>query len=273
MLALAGAAGASSALALGFGRVPESVVLGQALDLTVPVRLDPGETLAPGCLQAEVHVGDHRLPPGAVQLALETPGGEPRVRIRSNTVVLEPLVAVNLSLGCGNAVSRQFVVFADPADSPAGPASPPVPAAVAAVAPVADPPPARVAPAAKAAPRKPARTAQPGFTRTASSTPARRTPRRDVVAAKTGTPRTAAPVPRLKLEEPDELLKAAAATVAAQDAALAVAAQAASAAQAAASSAEQRLAQMEANLKQLRDDAAAQRTAMEQLRNRLAQAD
>ena len=130
MLALAGAAGASPALALGFGRVPESVVLGQALDLAVPVRLDPGETLAPGCLKAEVYLGDHRLPPGAVQLALETLGGEPRVRIRSNSVVLEPLVAVVSSAGADSA-SGAAVVAAVVSSSgavhrgwPTGPARP-----------------------------------------------------------------------------------------------------------------------------------------------------
>jgi len=275
-LALCGVAGASSAQALGFGRVPESTVLGQALDLSVPLRLDPGESIAPGCLQAEVQVGDQRLPPGAVQVALEGQGSEPRVRIRSAVVVLEPTVAVNLSVGCGSAATRQFVVFADPAESRP---TPPAPPAVIAAAPPepAEATPPRPAPAAKEAARPPARPA-----RTARATPAggtraaagnRATPRREAKAPKAAPARAQAAAPRLKLEEPDELLKTAAATVAAQEAALAVAAQAASAAQATASAAEQRLAQMEASLKQMREDAASQRQAMDQLRQQLAQAD
>ena len=119
-------------------------------------------------------------------------------------------------------MSRQFVVFADPPSSQAEPA------AMAAVEPVpAAPLPAtqpgtavRVDRAVASAPRAPVRKAappKPGKTQLAARQPERR--------------RAEAPtVPRLKLEEPEELLKAATLAVAAQDAALAAAAQAASAA-------------------------------------------
>ena len=83
-------AAASQVLALGFGRIPESMPFGQSLDLVVPLRLEAGESLAPGCVQAEVHVGEQRLPPGAVQVTLEPRGAgadEWRVRLRSATVV------------------------------------------------------------------------------------------------------------------------------------------------------------------------------------------
>ena len=119
ILACAVLAAASQALALGFGRIPESIPFGQALDLSVPLRLDAGESLASGCVQTEIHVGDLRLPPGAVGVTLERRGEvreDLRVRIRSSVVVLEPVVAVNLTVGCSGSVSRQFVVFADPAD-------------------------------------------------------------------------------------------------------------------------------------------------------------
>ena len=119
ILAIGGFAAASDALALGFGHIPGSMPFGQALDLSVPVRLDAGESLAPGCVQAEVHVGEQRLAPGAVVLTLERRGearDDMRLRIRSATLVQEPLVAVNLTVGCNGSVSRQFVVFADPPD-------------------------------------------------------------------------------------------------------------------------------------------------------------
>lgn len=83
----------------------------------------------------------------------------------------------------------------------------------------------------------------------------------------------ASPAPRLKLEEPDELLKAARLAVAAQDAELAQASEAASAAQAAASAAAQRVAALEQNLRTVQDGATQQRLAMDQLRVRLAQAE
>ena len=74
ILACAGLAATSQALALGFGRIPESITFGQALDLTVPLRLDAGESLAPGCVQAEVRIGEQRLPPGALQIVVASSG-------------------------------------------------------------------------------------------------------------------------------------------------------------------------------------------------------
>jgi len=94
---IAGFVAASEALALGFGRVPESIAFGQALDLSVPLRLDAGESLMPGCVQAEVHVGEQRLAPGTVVVTLERRGAasdDLRLRIRSSVVVREPLVAL-----------------------------------------------------------------------------------------------------------------------------------------------------------------------------------
>ena len=82
-----------------------------------------------------------------------------------------------------------------------------------------------------------------------------------------------AAAPRLQLEEPEELLRAATLAVAAQDAALASASQATRAAQAAASAAEQRLVALESNLLTLRNEAAAHQAAMDQMRSRLAQSD
>lgn len=265
ILVCAGLAAASQALALGFGRIPESIPFGQSLDLSVPLRLEAGESLAPSCVQAEVHVGDHRLPPGALQVVLEPRGDDWRVRLRSATVVQEPLVAVNLAVGCNGSVSRQFVVFADPPSTQAelprvalAEVPPPPPVAVPAEA-----LPRAAASAARPAARKPARKAQ-------AETPRTRT-QASALAARSPTPKN--PAPRLKLEEPEERLRAATLAVAAQDAALASAAQAASAAEAAASAAEQRMAAMEANLKSMRDDAAANRASMELMRQRLAQSE
>ena len=117
ILALCGSAAVPHALALGFGRIPESLAYGQAIDLSVPLRLDPGESLSPACLSAEINLGERRLPKAAVRLQLEGMGQgaqAARVRIRSDVVVQEPVLAVSLSVGCSGAVSRRFMVFADP---------------------------------------------------------------------------------------------------------------------------------------------------------------
>jgi pilus assembly protein FimV len=277
-------AAASQTRALGFGSMPESVVFGQTLDMSVPLRLEPGDAALPGCLQADVHVGEQRVPPSAMALTLERRAGareEVRVRIRSTIVVLEPLVAVNLSVGCQGAVTRQFVVFADPPDNASDaprapraelPLSAPQPV-LAADAPASAPAGTAADPALRAAPSKPAapvRRASERSTRnaTARAATAKAQPK---LAQRRAAPEVA--VPRLKLDEPEERLRAATLAVALQDAALASASQAASAAQAAASAAEQRMAVMETRLQSMRDEAAAQGLAMEQLRQRLAQSE
>lgn len=105
------------ALALGLGRLPQAVPLGQALDLQLPLRLDTGQALSAACVQAEVRLGAQRLPEALLDVSLEPRGatGEVLLRLRSPRVVDEPLVAVELTLGCTGEVSRQFTVFADPA--------------------------------------------------------------------------------------------------------------------------------------------------------------
>ena len=240
ILACAGWTAASDARALGVGRIPESIAFGQALDLVVPLRLDAGESLTAACVRADVHLGALRLPSDALQLTLERRGpggGDTLLRLRSTRVVQEPLVAVNLALGCGASVSRQFVVLADPL---------------------------------AVAPPEPAPRASAGTEHGAAAPTAVRKP----VAAAQGAvaPHRVQPAAlRLPHPEPETLLKAATLAVAAQDAALASAAQAASAAEAAAAAAELRLAALDTNLKTTRDEAAAQQAVMEQMRRRLAQ--
>ncbi len=300
---IAGFVAASEVLALGFGRVPESIAFGQALDVSVPLHLDAGESLAPGCVRAEVHVGEQRLAPGAVVVTLEHSGvarDDMRLRIRSSIVVREPLVALNLTLGCAGSVSRQFVVFADPPQSRVDATQ--VAEAESALAPAQT---LSVAPAqaqAVAASRAAVQTAAGGASgkalgntqrrspigaRHAATTAVRKTqaaasspraaakPRTVALSARTATPlrSSQATAPRLTLEDPAELLKAATLAVAAQDAALASATQAASAAQSAASAADQRLMAMESNLTTLREQAAAQRATTDLMRTRLAQAE
>jgi pilus assembly protein FimV len=299
ILALVGVAAVSDVLALGFGRIPESMTFGQAVDLAVPLRVDPGENPVPGCLQAEIHVGERRLAPGTVLVTLERRGeasDDVRVRIRSAQVVQEPLVAVDLSVGCAGAVSRSFIVFADPPDTrieaaraPAADESAAVEGSTAraSMPAVPAPQPGRRASspggAASGMARAPASAARQTRAKTARKGPAEGARERSqakapapALAARSEAPHYStqgAAAPRLKLEEPEELLKAAARTVAAQDSALASAAQAASAAEAAASAADQRLLELAANLRTLRDEAGAHRATMDQLRTRLAQAE
>lgn len=166
ILLLVGFAAFPQVLALGFGRAPESIPFGQALDLSVPLRLDGSAVPPPGCLQAQVRIGEQRLPPRSVLVQLEG-GDEPRVRIRSAIVVQEPMVEVQLTLGCNGAVSRQFVVFADPERQSTAGAQPAAVAAAAAAASAAD----RRRPSAARRPPAPQR-ADPAVRNEAAARPA-----------------------------------------------------------------------------------------------------
>ena len=232
ILLLVGSAAASPALALGFGRIPDSIPFGQPLDLSVPLRLDGDAAPPPACLQAQVRLGDQRLPPGSLQLQIEGGGTDARVRLRSAVVVQEPTVSVQLAVGCSSQVSRQFVLFAD------------VPPQVV---------PAETGPAAAAA--------EPAGDRRRPAAP----------SARTRPPASTPPArPRLALEAPTAVP---AQTAPVDEAALSSAWQAAGAAQAAASAAERRLVAVTADLEQLREEAAAQRTLVAQMRARQVPAD
>ncbi len=104
-----------AAAAAGFGSGASSAVLGQPLDFAVQVRLDAGDSLAPECVTAEVTAGDRRVPPGLVRALLEVTGPETaRVRVQTQTSIDEPVIGIQLSVGCTSRMTRRYVVLADP---------------------------------------------------------------------------------------------------------------------------------------------------------------
>jgi pilus assembly protein FimV len=108
-------AAASGALALGFGRARVVSVLGQPLEATVPVRVEPGEELSNECLSAEVFYGEVKQPDAAVSARLRTlPNGERAVAVRSTTAVDEPVVSIYVTAGCQSRMTRKWTAFADP---------------------------------------------------------------------------------------------------------------------------------------------------------------
>ena len=170
---------ASAASAAGFGPPAGGAVLGQALEFSVPLRLEHGESIGAECVTAEVTVGDRRLPPALVRTALEMQTFElARVRVATLQNIDEPVVAVNVTAGCASQVSRRFTVLADPVSTtPALPAA--APAAM--VMGVAD-----VAPQASAAPSASATASPEGArARLSFATPPRRTAARDTPRQRT----------------------------------------------------------------------------------------
>ena len=110
--------------ALTLGRARGAVVLGQPLDVTVPVQMDEGDDIMSLCLDADVVYGDVQQARGRVTLT-PTPalnGQSASVRIRSSQPVDEPVVATNLRAGCTQKISRRFVFLADLPSESASPA-------------------------------------------------------------------------------------------------------------------------------------------------------
>ncbi len=107
---------AGQATALGLGKVTSTTALGQPLGFTIGLRLEPNERIETRCIKPEVSFGDRVLPEALVRTRLETAAttGERRVRITTTVPVDEPVVNINLHVGCPTSMSRSFLVFADP---------------------------------------------------------------------------------------------------------------------------------------------------------------
>lgn len=116
-LGLAFGVAVDSTLAVGFGRLPTTAVLGQPLQLAIPLHLEPGEAASQECISGEVHFADVRQQAGTTSFKLDpaVPSATERVlRVHTTTRVDEPLVNVQVSVGCTFKVTRSFVLFADP---------------------------------------------------------------------------------------------------------------------------------------------------------------
>ena len=107
---------ASSAHALGFGRVTNATQLGQPLNFAAVVRMEADESLARECVSAEVQSGDNKLQAGQIRATLEGAPDSPErsVRITTSTIIDEPVVTVSVTVGCTAKITRKFVAFIDP---------------------------------------------------------------------------------------------------------------------------------------------------------------
>lgn len=285
LVAVSAIASGGVAMAIGFGPVRANVLLGQPLNLAVPVALAEGETLSSECASAEVTAGEVKLPPGSARVRV-TQGRDAResvLRVTTSGVVEEPVLSVTLHVGCPTRLSRTMVLLADPplvttltatteraptlaTVAPPAPApQPPMPAP--AIAP--PPPPTQAAAPRVARPAPPSRVTRsaPARTVVAEAAPAAPTTAR---AAPPAARRAAAPEsrPRLRLDAGQVSLTDAAVQVAREQASAAQAA--ASAAEAAASAAAERLQTLEAELTRVRAEAKAQTDALMQIRQELA---
>lgn len=106
---------ATSATALSLGRVRGTALVGRSLDLSVLASMDASESMPEAsCFSAEVFYGESRITPNAVSVNAErNNAGELRIRVRSSTIVDEPVVTLFVRVGCTAAVSRRYVLLAE----------------------------------------------------------------------------------------------------------------------------------------------------------------
>ncbi|MFN9745858.1 MAG: hypothetical protein ACK57B_09470 [Betaproteobacteria bacterium] len=280
--------------AAGLGLGDAGATMGQPLNFAVAVRLDPGEALSPECVGAEVVVGDRRVPPPLVRTVIEmTSATTARVRVLTQSSVDEPVVQVQLGVGCSNRISRSYVVLADPPGTSLAPppslppalaqaASPPAvavqePAAPAPRASASEPPGALPAQAAALTPEqirardeRSARQREQRLARQRAAREAREARQRTESGRSAATPRL-----QIDLTEPAPSRSAGTAQSEALARALAAAAEATSAAEAAASAASAsalRVASLEQQLAQLRIEGKSSRDLVSALREQLVEA-
>lgn len=114
-LGVALVAGGSDVSALTLGRLRGSALLGQPLDVTVPVQTSGDEDPAQTCFEADVFYGDGHRESGQISTSVQ-PGTSlqtVQVRIRTSARVDEPVVTVYLKSVCGQKTSKRYVLLAD----------------------------------------------------------------------------------------------------------------------------------------------------------------
>lgn len=150
-------AAATQSVALTLGSVQGSAIIGQPLDLLVRSTITAADTVSDLCLTADVVYGDTPVAAADVAITIQRLGLQDSgaLRLRVRPAVNEPVVVINLQVGCRNPFRRQYTLLADFAPLPAATeaASVPLPAPVPAAPPA--PAPARPRAAAATAPAAP----------------------------------------------------------------------------------------------------------------------
>ena len=289
--------------AAGFGEAGGATVLGQTLDFAVQLRTEAGEQIGPECIAAEVTAGDRRLNADQVRIAIQpTSADTARLRVTSTVVIDEPVITIQLNVGCQTRIARRFVVFADPPITPVAATVAAALPSAAAVAAASAPAVAAAAPGSATSPTtSTASTSSAASTTTPEAAPARRAAAPRALAARAPRSASAAPrpartarqntrprveraqaversaavstPPRLKLEVSEP--SAPSADALAVEQAIEAVAQAASSARmaaSAASAAQERIASLERTVEQLRTESSKSRDLAAQMREQLANA-
>jgi hypothetical protein len=113
-LALAGVALSQPSAAFSLGRLRGPTVLGQALEVFVPIQASVDEDLVGMCVAADVYYGDSAVEFSKVTVRTDTAvGGVSTIRISARKPVDEPVVTVYLRIGCQTQSSRKYVLLSE----------------------------------------------------------------------------------------------------------------------------------------------------------------
>ena len=107
---------AANSIAMSLGRHRGVTLIGRPLDVSVQAVLDAQEDIASLCLDADVFYADNKLDKSRVRVTADkvSPGSQEAViRIRSTTLVDEPVVTFYLRVGCQQKTERRYVILAD----------------------------------------------------------------------------------------------------------------------------------------------------------------
>lgn len=106
----------ASSNAVSLGRYRGVALIGRSLDLSVQALLEAQDDVASLCIEADVFYGDNKLEKSRVRLSVEKAASAPQstyIRVRSTSLIDEPIVSIYLRLGCRQKVEKRYVVLAD----------------------------------------------------------------------------------------------------------------------------------------------------------------
>lgn len=107
---------ATNSTAMSLGRHRGAALVGRPLDLSVQAVLDAQDDITSLCLDADVFYADNKVDKSRVRVTAERVGSGTQdavIRIRSSSLVDEPVVTMYLRIGCQQKTERRYVVLAD----------------------------------------------------------------------------------------------------------------------------------------------------------------
>ena len=107
---------AMGSFALTLGRTQDVAWVGQPLDVQFQVQSDSVGDLLPDCLAAEVRYGDTQLEPSRVSVSAPPASGNgaaQSIRVQTSVPVDEPVVTVQLRVGCQQKLSKRYTLLAE----------------------------------------------------------------------------------------------------------------------------------------------------------------